>query len=81
MTVYVDAPRAFAHKRKKYSHLMADTTDELHKFASVLGVKQHWFDRDHYDLSPEQFHDAVLAGAIVVTSRELVRIRQDRRKK
>lgn len=81
MTVYVDPPRDFTHKRKKYAHMMSDCTEELHEFAKLLGIKRHWFDRDHYDISPDQFHEAVMSGAKVVTTRDLVRLRQKCRAK
>jgi hypothetical protein len=76
VTVYVDKPRAFFHKRKKYCHLMADTLDELHAFAARIGCKRCWFDRDHYDLREHEFELAVAAGAVVVSSRELVKLRK-----
>jgi len=60
--------------------MMADCLNELHDFAQLIGIRRHWFDKDHYDISPEQFHDAVMSGAKVVTSRDLVRLRQSRRK-
>lgn len=81
MTVYIDQPKQHAGKRKRYAHLMSDSIDELHKFAAMINVKRCWFHKDHYDLNEEHFHDAVLAGAIVVTSRELVQLRIDRRHK
>lgn len=57
-----------------WSHLVSDTSyDELHEFASALGVPERGFDRDHYDIPEEYFDTAVAAGATVVTSKELVR--------
>lgn len=47
--------------------------DELHLFASLLGVPRRGFHRDHYDL-PSPVRDTALSlGASPVTSRELVR--------
>jgi len=81
MTVYIDQLKQYDGKRKHYAHLMADSTEELHKFAAMIDVKRCWFHKDHYDLSQDKFDDAVLSGAIVVTSRELVQLRKDRRAK
>lgn len=74
--IYVDRPRAYAHKRKKYCHLMADCLEELHEFAASLGIKRHWFDKDHYDIREHEFELVVNAGAIVVSSRELIKLRK-----
>lgn len=57
-----------------WSHLVSDASyDELHEFASALGVPERGFDRDHYDIPEEYFDAAVEAGAEVVSSKELVR--------
>ena len=82
MTVYVDQPiyaRSASKKpRKLYSHMVADTFDELHAFAAKIGVKKHFFHRaktaHHYDINSDQFKIAVDNGAKVVDSREIVRI-------
>jgi hypothetical protein len=44
--VYVDDMRMHAQVgrlRARWSHLTADTTDELHTFAELLGLKRAWF--------------------------------------
>jgi len=57
-----------------WSHLVSDASyDELHEFASALGVPERGFDRDHYDIPEEYFDAAVAAGSTVVSSKELVR--------
>ena len=46
MTVYVDnfrAPATVGRIRGRWSHLTADTPDELHGFAARLGQKREWF--------------------------------------
>lgn len=47
--------------------------DELHRFATLLGVPRRGFHRDHYDLPSHVRDTAVQLGATPVTSRELVR--------
>jgi hypothetical protein len=56
-----------------WSHLASDTSyDELHVFARGLGIPERGFDRDHYDVPEEWYAEAVAAGAVPVTSRELI---------
>jgi hypothetical protein len=56
-----------------WSHLASDTSyDELHAFARGLGIPDRGFDRDHYDVPEEWYAEAVAAGAVPVTSRELI---------
>ncbi len=56
-----------------WSHVASDTSyDELHEFARAIGIPAGGFDRDHYDV-PDELYDAVVAaGAVPVSSRELV---------
>ena len=72
MTLLIDPPNAPGHGRM-WSHLASDTSyDELHAFALALGVPERGFDGDHYDI-PAEWHEKVLAaGAVPVTSRELI---------
>ena len=73
MTVLIDPPNAPGHGRL-WSHLVSDTSyDELHAFARSLGIPARGFDRDHYDVPEDRYADVVAAGALPVSSRELVR--------
>ena len=71
--ILIDPP-AVPRWGRTWSHLASDTSyDELHVFALANGVPERGFDGDHYDV-PAEFYDAmVAAGAVPVTSRELVR--------
>ncbi|MEW2292132.1 DUF4031 domain-containing protein [Streptomyces sp. NPDC006743] len=74
MTVYIDPPSWPGHGRL-WSHLVSDASyDELHAFAAALGVPARAFERDHYDLPAHRYPDAVAAGAVEVSSREVVRL-------
>lgn len=74
MTVYIDPPNWPGHGRM-WSHLVSDASfGELHVFAAGLGVPERAFERDHYDLPSHRYDDAVTAGAIEVSSREVVRL-------
>lgn len=68
----IDPPNSPGHGRL-WSHLASDSSyAELHRFAQGLGIPQRGFDRDHYDI-PAERHDAVVAaGAVPVSSRELI---------
>ena len=75
--ILIDPPLVPSRGRL-WSHLASDTSyDELHVFARGLGIPERGFDRDHYDV-PAELHDAALAaGAVPVSSRELIaRLRQ-----
>ena len=72
--IYVDQPRRWNGRRKLYAHMASDVSlEELHAFAASIGLKKHWFHKDHYDLREDEHAQAIRAGAIQVTSRELVR--------
>jgi hypothetical protein len=74
VTVYIDPPTWPGHGRL-WSHLVSDVSyDELHLFAADLGIPQRAFERDHYDLPSHRYADAVRAGAVEVSSREVVRL-------
>lgn len=73
MTVLVDPPAWPAHGRL-WSHLVSDASyEELHAFAAAIGVPRRGFDRDHYDVPAEMYDRLVAAGAVPVSSREVVR--------
>lgn len=52
MTVYVDDFRILTtvgRVRGRWSHLIADTEDELHAFAARLGLRRAWFQDPRVD--------------------------------
>lgn len=72
MTVLIDPPNAAGHGRL-WSHLASDTSyDEVHAFAAANGIPLRGWDRDHYDVPADHYDAMVAAGAVPVTSRELV---------
>ena len=73
MAVLIDEPRWWFRGRR-WCHLVSDTAlDELHHFATALGIPRRAFQGDHYDIPEELRPDAVVLGAVEVESRELVR--------
>ena len=72
MTLLIDPPTWPAHGRV-WSHLVSDESfDELHEFAREIGLPERGFHRDHYDVPADRYDSVVAAGAVAVTSRELV---------
>jgi hypothetical protein len=73
--ILIDPPTVPAHGRV-WSHLVSDSSlAELHEFARALGVPAKGFERDHYDVPARLYAPALAlaAGAVPVSSRELVR--------
>lgn len=83
MSVYVDDMRA-PFGRMVMCHMVADTSEELHAMADRIGVARRWCqhagtEREHYDICLSKRALAIRAGAIAITSRQLVAIRRARR--
>jgi hypothetical protein len=68
--------------RSAWSHLTADTPEELHEFAARLGLRRAWFQPGrpaggspspfwHYDVTSGKRAQALAMGALGVSSREL----------
>lgn len=71
--IYVDPPMWPGHGRL-WSHVVSDSSyTELHLFAERLGIPARGFERDHYDVPAEMYERVVAAGAVPVSSREVVR--------
>lgn len=74
MTVYVDDMQMQARVGRlnaKWSHLMADTDDELHAFATKLGLKRAWHQKpgtpiSHYDVTEPKRQLALTLGAVPI---------------
>lgn len=51
---------------------------ELHQFAQSIGLKQSWFqninNHHHYDLSLSKRQEAITAGAVEVSTVEMLRL-------
>jgi len=74
VTLYIDPPTWPGHGRM-WSHLVSDVShEELHAFAASIGCPARAFERDHYDVPSHRYGDAVAAGAVEVSSREVVEL-------
>ena len=74
MAVYVDDMRA-PFRRMIMCHMVADTSEELHKMAAHIGVARRWVQypgtyKEHYDICLAMRAKAVRAGAQEITWRE-----------
>lgn len=90
MAVYVDevfstAPYMGIRRRgwraRQACHMFADTVEELHRFAQIIGLRRTWFQPHpilpHYDLSPRLRAIAIKAGAVEKRLREFIRERRE----
>jgi len=85
MAVYLDDHRV-PWRGREWSHLIADSTEELHGFASRLGRNQLRFHhkparpwKDHYDVPEAKRKQAIRLGAKSITSREAAQMLRARR--
>ena len=68
----------WAWRGRRWAHLVSDHSyDELHDFAARLGLRQEWFQGDHYDIHAEARLVAIELGATPVDARHLVRRLRD----
>lgn len=89
MAVYVDDMRMAAtigRLNARWSHLMADTEEELHEFAARLGLPRRtaqfpgtW--KSHYDVTDSTRERAMELGAIVIGYRSIQAVALLRRKR
>ncbi|MGD0958782.1 MAG: DUF4031 domain-containing protein [Methylomonas sp.] len=67
MAVYVDNELIEWHGQL-WCHLVADSLEELHKFAKKLGLRKSWFQSQsaypHYDVTKNMRSKALALGAI-----------------
>jgi Protein of unknown function (DUF4031) len=79
MTVYVD-DAIWVWQRLNWCHLLADETDELHRFAAELGVKRSSYQgppkttTPHYDITAFERRLALRIGAVACSREEIVAI-------
>lgn len=74
MTVFVDDMRLRRHLTRRparWSHLFADTTEELLEFAGRLGLRPEWLQhagthREHFDVTDTVRRRALAAGAVAI---------------
>lgn len=78
MSVYVDDMHSTPmgqSGRMKFSHMLADTEDELHAMADKIGVSRRWHQSppkhdSHYDIVKSKRALAVSFGAVEITLKQ-----------
>lgn len=83
MTVYVDNMKR-PYRRMIMVHMIADSDEELHAMAALIGVQRKWWqppDRggSHYDICLAKKGLAMAAGAVSVTARQCAAMNARRR--
>jgi hypothetical protein len=73
VVILIDEAR-WQWRGRYWAHLASDHSyDELHLFASRLGLPRRVFQGDHYDVPADYRQRAIELGAETVSSRQLVR--------
>ena len=75
MPVYVD-DAFIPYRRMWMSHMVADSLEDLHNMADIIGVNKRHFQNHskypHYDICKSKRDLAIKHGAIEVTTKELI---------
>ena len=75
MTVYVDN-ECIQWRGKLWCHLVAESLDELHRFAARLGLRRNWFQDKasypHYDVTTTVRQRALRLGALPGTKKQII---------
>jgi Protein of unknown function (DUF4031) len=73
VTILVDAA-TWPGGGRLWCHVVSDESfEELHAFARRCEIPERAFERDHYDVPAERRAEVVAAGAVEVSSRDVVR--------
>ncbi|GAA4033157.1 hypothetical protein GCM10023063_15730 [Arthrobacter methylotrophus] len=78
MSVYIDdafIPATVGRLTSRWSHMFADSTEELVAFAMSLGLRASWIQypgtpKEHFDVTEPKRRLAVAKGAVEITYRE-----------
>jgi hypothetical protein len=79
VTVYVDDMRRVATVRglrRRWSHLIADTPEELREFGTRLGLSRSWIQKagtrvEHFDVTDAVRKKAIILGAEQISYADL----------
>jgi hypothetical protein len=74
MAVYVD-PSNWKYGRMHMCHMVADTEQELHAMADAIGVDRSNYHDHHYNICKAKRELAIREGAVKITSRQAVVVR------
>ena len=77
--VYVDQIHEYPHSRirgckhKLWSHMWADSKEELLSFGDKIGLQREWFQGDHFDVTPNKRKKAIENGAVEMSLKEYLK--------
>jgi hypothetical protein len=75
MTIYVDNVKV-KWAGSEWCHLVADSLDELHSFASKIGLRRQWFQGSasypHYDIKLAVRTRAIQLGAVPGSRKQII---------
>ena len=75
MTVYVDN-ECIEWRGQLWCHLVAESLDELHRFAARLGLRRDWFQDKasypHYDVTTTIRQRALRLGALPGSKKQII---------
>lgn len=75
MTVYVDN-ECIEWRGKHWCHLVAESLDELHHFATSIGLRRSWFQSKasypHYDVTTAVRERALRSGAVPGSKAQII---------
>lgn len=78
--VYIGT-RKYKYRRMIMSHMIADSLEELHDMAEILGVRRYFQNKKgkpHYDICQSKKKKALDNGAILVCDRKIVMILKEK---
>lgn len=83
MPVYVHSMKA-KYRRMIMCHMIADTDEELHKMADMIGVDRKWHQcagtyKSHYDICMSKRNLAIKADATEISQSELGKLLKRKR--
>lgn len=70
--IYIDTPR------NGWSHMVSSNLEELHNFATSIGIKRCWFqnkkgkNQPHYDVKSSLYRKTIQKGAITISRVQLL---------
>lgn len=77
--LHIDQLKSYSKKPsgKKFAHLIATTQNELHQFATSIGVNKCFYHASpypHYDISEDHYSKVIAANVLVVSTRQIISI-------
>lgn len=77
-TVYIDYPIYTKRRGSRWAHMMCKDLTRLHAVAAAAGISRNYFEKSnsgwaHYDVRESQVAAAVDAGAVQMSTKEILK--------